>query len=161
VVWDASWIPEQTSPVKVVAKLTDENGLSALTLELSLPSVHAGTVVRMYRPYDVPARWQTRAGNKHSKVYIPDDLSRAVAARAALVSWCVRHVDEFDELGVNGRATARRIGADHDHSVDEIDVPLTYLLQGENAFYTMAATPHHSIEVMWPGIVLKVKYAAR
>ena len=154
------WLPEQAAPPQVAAVITQRDGFAVVTGESPPPPLPGSDIaVKMYRPHDVPPCWQTRAGREHvCSVDISDDLSHAVAAKAVFVSWCGAHADAF---GVNGFVLSGSVGEDHDYGYDEVDVPLEYLRPGRNRFFTRSATHHHGIEVMWPGVVLKVAYRRR
>jgi hypothetical protein len=157
ITWDTSWIPDQNLPIKIMARITDNNGISYITPAVERVKFERETgSVRLYRPYDVPERWATRAGATHScKVSIRDDLNRAAEAKMMLVNW-----DGYltDEIGINGQKIVKNTGLDHDISYNEISIPLDMLKPGMNMPYTYSATEHHGIEVNWPGIALKIRY---
>ncbi|MNO04359.1 hypothetical protein D3C81_2253670 [compost metagenome] len=50
------------------------------------------------------------------------------------------------------------MGYSHDISYDEVAVPVSLIKKGENEFYIYSKTKEHAVEVMWPGIALKVLY---
>src|SRR5690606_13214702 len=55
------WLPQQASPPRAVAMITQDDGFAVVTPEsppIPLPS--SKIVVKMYRPHDVPPCWQTR-----------------------------------------------------------------------------------------------------
>ena len=66
---------------------------------------------------------------------------------------------EAEEIGLNGTKLLRRIGRNHDFACTEVEIPLSMLVGGENEVYTFASTLQHGIEVLWPGPVIKVRYA--
>jgi hypothetical protein len=110
----------------------------------------------MYKPYDVPKRWSTRAGKKHqSKVNVEDDLSKATAAKVIMVTW---NGVAAEEIGLNDQKVVAKVGKNHDLSHDEFPVPLNVIKPGVNTLYTFSTTKHHGIEVQWPGMVLLVQY---
>lgn len=155
--WDTSWVPDQIEPMKFAACITDESGIcymSEIVENVSL--TRKDQSVKMYKPYDVPTKWQTRDGMFQScKADVQDDLSKAVQAKMILRTWSGLHADE---IGINDNKVVERIGNDHNYSHDEIDVPLKLIRKGTNLLYTKSMTPEHGIEVFWPGIVLKVQF---
>jgi hypothetical protein len=157
--WDTAWVPDQPRPMRVCARLTDSAGVSAMTPAVEgIRLVRRGRSVRLYPPQDVPTGWQTRAGKTHEcKVNVTGDLSKAVAARMILVTWCGTHADA---VGINGRKVVAKVGRNHDYSCDAIPVPVEWIRPGVNTLYTHATTEHHGIEVQWPGIALVVQYEA-
>jgi hypothetical protein len=156
--WRTDWIPDQDRPLQIVARIRNTDGLYYMTdvvddLILTRPD----RSVVLYEPYDVPGRWQTRSGNarQDNQVFIPHDLHRAAAAQLILATWSGGHADS---IGINDRQVVRRVGWTHDYSFDEIPAPLELLRVGTNDLFTAAGTSHHGIEVLWPGIALKVQY---
>jgi hypothetical protein len=156
VTWDTTWVPTQSEPIRVAARIVDTTGICFVTPavdELRLARRHT---VRMYRPYEVPRGWSTRAGSRHfCKVNVADDLTRAVAAKIIMVTW---NGVAADEIGINDTKVVARVGKDHDLSHDEFPVPVEYLRPGVNTLYTFSDTTHHGIEVNWPGMVLMIRY---
>lgn len=157
--WHTDWVPDQDRPLQLMARIRDADGLFYMTdsvdgLVLSRPN----RSVVLYEPYDVPGQWQTRGSNgyQHNQVFIPHDLDQAVAAQLILATWSGGHADS---IGINDRQVVPRVGWTHDYSYDEVPVPLDLLRLGTNELFTASRTSHHGVEVLWPGIALKVQYA--
>ncbi len=157
-IWPTTWVPDQPGPVKIMARLTDESGLSYMTQPVDeLILDRPGKAVKLYRPFDVPASWQTRVGSRQgAKLFIGHDLERATAAQMMLVTWSGGHADA---IGINDSTVVKRVGGTHAYSLDAVEVPLDLLRSGTNTTFTFAKTIHHGIEVMWPGIALMVQYS--
>ncbi len=155
--WHTTWVPDQDQPMQIMARIKDETGLIYITPAVAgINLERRGTSVKLYKPFNVPARWQTRTGSTHSsKVFVPDDLSRAEAARMVLTTW---NGASADAVGINGFKVSAGPGRDHNYSYDEIPVPLDAIRSGTNTLYTMDGTSHHGIEVLWPGIAMLVRY---
>jgi hypothetical protein len=155
---DTEWIPDQDQPLKIAALITDYAGITRRSAEAEIPWPARRAMCRMYKPRNVPACWQSRDGQRHScSIDIPDNLKRAVEARLVVASW---NGYEADGLGINGRQLVQRIGRNHDFALNELGIPPSVLRQGDNEIYTYGSTPHHGIEVLWPGPVIKVRYGA-
>jgi hypothetical protein len=153
---DTSWIPEQSEPIGIMARITDYEGISRVSSIEELPWRRSRETCRLYTPRDVPACWQSRDGQRHScTVAIPDNLDRATAARMLVSTW---NGYGAEEIGVNGEKLLPRIGRNHDFALSRAEIPLSVLRTGENMIYTHGTTPHHGIEVLWPGPVIKVRY---
>ena len=154
--WDNAWIPTQDQPMKVLARITDSTGMSYITPAVENISLRRSHTVRMYKPYDVPRRWSSRAGNKHQcKTDVNDDLSKATAAKIIMVTW---NGVAANEIGINDQKVVGKVGKGHELSHDEFPVPLNLIKPGVNTLYTFSKTEHHGIEVQWPGMVLLVQY---
>ncbi len=155
VTWDTDWIPTQEKPIAVCARITDANGICFVTPAVEGLRLARPYSVRMYRPYDVPKRWATRAGKRHEcKVDIDRDLAIATAAKIVMVTW---NGEGAEEIGIGGKKVVDKIGKNHDLSHDEFPVPLEMLRPGTNLLHTFSRTEHHGIEVQWPGMVLMVR----
>jgi hypothetical protein len=153
---DTSWIPEQGEPMGIMARITDYEGMSRVSPVVELPWSRGEEKCLMYTPRGVPACWQSRDGIRHScTLDIRDNLDRAKEARMIICTW---NGYEADEIGINGKKLLPRIGRNHDFALAEIELPLAMLRKGKNQVYTCSSTPHHGIEVLWPGPVMKVRY---
>ncbi len=158
VTWDTTWVPDQDRPVLLSARITDSNGISAMSPLIELQIQREGRSVRMYTSRDVPENFGSRVGRRKScTLNVPDDLSRATAARIVLSTWSAAHAEA---IGLNGRILVPNIGKVHWFSYDAIPVPLDLLRRGDNEFYVFSTTEEHAAEVNWPGPVLLVEYAA-
>jgi hypothetical protein len=156
VTWDNAWVPTQDKPMKIMARIVDATGMCYMTPAVEDIHLVRDKTVRMYKPYDMPKRWSSRAGNTHKcKVDVNDDLSKAVAARIVMATW---NGVAADEIGINGKKVVTNVGKGHDPSYDAFDVPLNLIESGTNTLYTHSTTIHHGIEVQWPGMVLLVRY---
>ena len=157
VVWSTGWIPDQPEPMAVMARIRDESGVYHMTEaveELVLDRRHHS--VRMYKPYNVPPGWISRAGRTLSaKVFVPT-LSDMVDGRAEISTWSGLHADD---IALNRTTIANRVGKDHNYAHNRIEIPLDLLRAGINSFSTSSATTQHGIEVMWPGITLLARFS--
>ncbi|MCK4965529.1 VCBS repeat-containing protein, partial [bacterium] len=155
--WNTDWLPDQTKPIKIMARIVDKNNMCYLTEAVkNIQFVRKDGSVKLYKPYDIPERWATRADRTHTcKVNIGDDLSKAVSAKMMLSSWNGLHAEV---IGINEKKIVENVGLSHDISYDEIEVPLNLIKQGVNTIHTYSSTRHHGIEVNWPGPVMKIAY---
>ncbi|SVC58332.1 uncharacterized protein METZ01_LOCUS311186 [marine metagenome] len=106
--WFTEWIPDQDEPMAVAARIRDERGIYYMTaavegLELDR-SQHS---VRLYKPYNVPAGWVSRAGRTvGANVFVPT-VSGMIEARAELTTWSGLHAEA---INLNRMMTAPRVG---------------------------------------------------
>jgi len=140
----------------VMARIRDEKGMVYITEPVQgLTLDRAEHSVRMYKPYHVPVGWISRAGRTvAADVFVPT-LESATDARAVITTWSGAHADD---ISLNRSTLVPRVGRDHAYSRNSLDVPLGLLRPGTNSFFTFSATTHHGIKVMWPGIVLFVRF---
>lgn len=156
VTWDTSWVPTQTKPVKLVARIKNRDGLYFVTDVIDGLTLARPYSVEMCKPYDMPRRWSSRAGQRHGcDADVAGNIDRAIAAQITMSTW---NGVAADEIGINDEKVVGPIGKDHDLSYDTFDVPLDLIRAGRNRLYTFSTTEHHGIEVQWPGMVLFIKY---
>lgn len=157
VTWDSRWVPDQSEAVELMARVRRRDGLYHLTEPVKgLRLQREDRSVQLYKPYNVPSRWQARTGRTQSNnVYIPHDLQDVVAAQMILRSWSGGHAEA---IGLNEVSIVPRVGRPHGRSYDILEVPADLLQSGKNTAYTFSDTEEHGIEVLWPGIALKVAY---
>ena len=156
VAWDTTWIPTQEEPIEVAARIVDRGGVCFVTQAVEGLRLARPYSVRMYKPYDVPRQWSTRAGNRHEcKVNVEDDLTGAVAAKVVMVTW---NGVAADAIGIGEAKVVGNLGKNHNLSHDEFPVALRLIRSGANTLFTSSATTHHGIEVQWPGMVLMIRY---
>ncbi len=160
--WNTSWIPDQTRPVKLALKLTDQTGLSYMTPAVeNVIFFRPDWAVKMYLPADLPERFSARNGSSKSvSIAVGDDLEHARTARLIMSSWSARTNDgSRHEVLINGHKLADNFGKFHDHSFDELNVPLEWLKQGENEISVSSDFKGHALEINWPGPALLIAYA--
>lgn len=156
--WNISWIPIQVQDVKLLARITDYEGITYITPIKSIPAEYFSTKVKIYKSSDMPIGWQSRDGNIFSCNFnIEEDINSDILKKAIifLSTW---NGLECDKIEINRQTILNRIGRNHDYSCDEINMPITLLKTGVNTFSTSSYTKGHGIEVLWPGITVKIKY---
>lgn len=147
VAWDATWLPDQVEPMHLAARVTGTNGVMILTEEVRHVRLERpGYAVELCTPYNVPAGWVTRKGRMGQRFEVRGDPSAALEARMRFRSW-----GENDGAG----------GWINDHAFPELRdgaaVDPSWLRTGANTFET-AKGGHHGLEVVWPGVVILVRY---
>jgi hypothetical protein len=156
VTWDTQWVPDQSEPVLLAARLTDAHGITYITRPVEVRLARDDRSVKMFTSPDVPENFSVRTGaRKECTIPIDADLGRARAARLVLSTWSAAHADE---VGLNGDKLLDRIGPVHNFSFDSIPVPLNHLRRGVNKFHIFSNTKEHAAEVNWPGPVLLVEF---
>lgn len=156
VTWDTSWVPDQDQPVRIVAWITNNDGVTYVTPEVKVTLSRLGRSVKMYKPYDVPEVFGVRVKQRKTcKIDVADDPAKAAAARLFLSTWSAAHAEE---IGLNGRVLVKSIGAIHNYSYDAIPVPLDAIRKGVNTFHIYSGTQEHAAEVNWPGPVLMLEF---
>jgi len=160
--WKTDWAPDQVAPMKIMALLVDDSLLTWVTpvvdgLTLGRRSVS----VKLYKGHDVPAKFHVRAGATMSnKIYLGDDPLRGRGARLFIPSWSICWADA---IGVNGKKISGALtGEWNTYWPAVIDFPAKFLKKGVNEPYIFSTTTtRHGVDILWPGMEIKVQYPAR
>ncbi|MFH1568560.1 MAG: hypothetical protein ABIL09_11240 [Gemmatimonadota bacterium] len=158
--WGTDWVPDQNEPMAIAARVRGRDGVCSITEVVDgLVLARPDRAVHLCKPFAVPPRWQTRDGQRQGcRVRLPTAAASIEAARLVLATWSGGHADA---IGIDRTPVVERVGLEHDYSLDEVEVPVELLHDGEMELYTEARTEHHGIEVLWPGICLKVREKRR
>ena len=162
VTWDTTWVPDQSQPIQLAARITDETGLTFLTEAVGESKlVRPGHSVELCKPYDVPKKWVTRSGEKEQKFRVTGDLSKAVAAQLVWVSWSPGYMNG---LFINGTRVFEAEGPRYAYYAHRVPLKdLSVFVSGENTLKTGLTPKHngqmvHGMEVNWPGIMVLIQY---
>ncbi|MCS6839199.1 MAG: Ig-like domain-containing protein [Roseiflexus sp.] len=177
--WDTEWVPDQDQPIQLMARITDNTGVSYMTPAVTVTFNRVGRSVRMYttwsdyygrRVFGPPRNFgfnqysQPRIG-KTAFISVPDPLTNATRARFMLYSWSARSsVESSTTVAVNRRSIwpSTAFGIYHDYSFDAVvfNDPRAFLNQGDNILRIWSNRTDHALEVLWPGPALFVEYSA-
>ena len=164
VMWSTKWVPDQTQPIRIAARIVDETGLIYMTAPQDLTLNRPGVSVELCKPYDVPAKWVTRR-DEHAEYFdLAGDPQQAKALQLAWSSWSpgymngitINDVKVFDCEGPKYKSFTHRV------TVDDVSM----LRRGQNTLQTGKTPLHngqmvHGMEVNWPGIMVLVRYEDR
>jgi hypothetical protein len=158
--WNTEWVPDQSQPVRLVARVVDAAGWHTITPVVEgLRFARRGRVVHMIKATDMPTAFGVRAKSEKSCTLEVAELPAAPArARIKILSWSGSHVER---IKFNDTELSPKIGREHDFAVDLIDVPPEAVKRGRNTFSMFSATTHHAAEVDWPGPVLLLEFAKK
>ncbi|MEK7676031.1 MAG: hypothetical protein AAB676_09390 [Verrucomicrobiota bacterium] len=157
VTWQNQWLPDQSQPLRLVARITDQNSVTSLSPAIEgVRLARAGRSVTMHRATMVPERFTARAGKRMScPIELPASLAGVRAARLAVSTWSgSTDRDCAHEISLNERRVANRFGRFHDYSFDLLEVPVELLKPGTNEFGIYSEFEGHGFEINWPGPVL-------
>jgi len=159
--WNTEWLPDQSQKIKIMARVTRQDGLVYFTPivdELGLDRDH---IVHLIKPYNQPAFWVTRSGEFAQQFDLP---IRPEAAQEVKLYWRSWSPCYAEGLVLNGQAL--QIEEDwpcydyfeHEQTLESF----SFLNEGKNTLKTLKTPLHegkmvHGMEVQWPGIMLKVK----
>lgn len=160
---DVRWMPDQSLPIRVRARITDRAGITYLTPPVEniiQQREHRG--VRMIKCDVVPEKWMSRGGKESPKGLFTvreGDLAGATFARLVLSTWSGDVEDtSVHELRLNGQRLASRFGEFHNYAQNALEVPFDRLKVGPNEISTFSTFSGHMFEINWPGPVLLIEY---
>ncbi|MEM9673463.1 MAG: hypothetical protein AAF992_12765 [Bacteroidota bacterium] len=161
--WNTEWLPDQPEPMKVYARVTTVDGLIYATPALNtLELPERNYSVKLYKPYDQPAKWVTRSGEFSSKFRISEDVEQASEYQLIWISWSPCY---SNGILLNDHLVYSRQDPCYDAMLHVVNLENTdYLQSGENTITTLKTSLFqgqmvHGMEVQWPGIMVKVRYS--
>jgi hypothetical protein len=163
--WDTQWIPDQSEPFRLGARITDTTGLTYFTESVDGLTFDRGEFsVELCKPYDVPKKWVTRSGEHAEKFRVRGNLAQATAARLVWCSWSPGYMEG---IYINDQQVFEREGPRYAYFVHNVPLDdLSVFKPGENVLKT-GKTPKyngkivHGMEVNWPGVMVLIQYRKR
>ena len=160
--WDTSWIPDQSEPMCIAARITDSTGMTYQTEAISgLKLQRTKRSVELCTPYDIPQKWVTRSGEKSEYFDVQGDLQHARAAQLVWSSWSPGYMRG---ISINGKQVFDREGPRYQTYYHRVTLnDLSGFNAGRNKL-TTGMTPKidgemvHGMEVNWPGIMVLIQY---
>jgi hypothetical protein len=159
--FDASWLPNQSTPVHVRAIITDEQGISTMTQPIQLVQKRTNRLVTMIKPSSVAERCSARAGKESPawQIDFTGDRSKLRSAKLLLSTWSGNVDDDSQhELRWNGSKLAERFGVFHNYDFDYLNIPIDSIKDGSNQVTVFSTYLGHAFEINWPGPVLILEY---
>lgn len=157
VTWDTTWIPSQSRPFRIAARIRGSDGIYYITPAVTGISLNRSDTVVRYSHSSIPKDWITNSFHpmKEAFTVIPS-LAGATTARMFARTW--NGVDA-EEIGINATRVSSYIGnKSHDIDWTETALNLSILKEGTNSIYTKGTSKEHGIEVLWPGLEIFVRY---
>jgi len=164
VMWDASWIPDQSQPIQLAARVVHADGLIRMTPAVEVLQPERDYAIELARPYRLPGNWSTREDSLYGYIALHGDPDEALAMQIGWRSWSPCYAEG---VFINGAKVWDKndLCYEYDEHRVTIDNP-DFLKRGENVIAT-GFTPLydgkmvHGMEVQWPGIMAKVKYRTK
>jgi hypothetical protein len=162
VVWDTSWTPDQRQAMGVAARIIDTGGMIFMTPAVTdLAFDRGGLSVELCKPYDVPKKWATRAGEMSEHFDVTGDLKKAVAAQLVWSSWSPGYMRG---VSINGTRVFECEGPRYEYYFHRVPVSQMDVFKPGVNTLTTGKTPLidgkmvHGMEVNWPGIMVLIQY---
>jgi hypothetical protein len=158
--WPTKWIADQRQPMRLIARVTDANGVIAMTPVVDGLTFKRDRTVVFYPASGVKQFFNSQRGRRSSCTL--NWIERPQKASAAHLILATHGPHEMPaEFGLNGHKLAtvepqpKGQGSKVYH---EVEVPLALLKPGDNEFYLFSDTPGHAIEGSWPGPALFLEF---
>jgi hypothetical protein len=160
ITWNTEWLPDQTKPMQIAARVTDENGAIYMTKAVENLTLKRPYKVELCKPYDMPRRWATREREFSSAFDIKGNPNNAEKFRIVATTWSPGYMNG---LYVNNWLLMDRESCKYCfHIIDKV-IEHPEWLQNMNEIKT-GHTPlvkgkmTHGTEIQYPGFMVLVKY---
>lgn len=160
--WDTRWIPDQQAPIRIKARLTFADGTIIWTEEISDLELSRSYAVKLIKPFGVPENWVTRESDFTEMLQIDAD-EKPIDALLIWRSWSPCY---DTGILINNKKVEMQKGEwpCYDYALHQQKIAPELLRNGLNTLTTLKTPLYngqmvHGMEVQWPGIMLKVKYA--
>ena len=162
--WNLEWLPDQDEPIRLMARVTDDTGMSYMTPEVDgIVLQRTRYSVKMYKTTNMPENYKVRVNEKRESTFEPiSTLSQVSEAKVASIIPIGHMENKYStECGIN-EITLRQYAALPDlHSDFFYDAYMSVdpkaLKKGVNKFFVHSNTDGHMTEVCWPGPALLVR----
>jgi hypothetical protein len=153
--WDTSYLPDQDTPVAVMAKITNQDNVSYITDTVEFIFARENRSVKMYEPSKVPEYFSGHFWNQKNGCVIemPDSLDSIERAWIIMSNWSFAHAME---IGFNDTVVASNAGYVHNFSYARIEIPVE-LIKKTNKVSVFNDAQNHPAEVNWPGPCLFIE----
>ena len=160
VTWNTQWVVDQRQPMRLIARVTDSNGVIRMTPIVDGLTFERARSVKFYPASGVKQLFDARDGA--TAVCTINWVAQRGKAKAARLLFASNGPHEMPgEFGLNGRRLGIVEPQTPSHSFEvyhEVDVPLDVLKTGDNEFYIHSQTKAHAVEGLWPGPALLLEF---
>jgi formylglycine-generating enzyme len=164
IVWDASWVPDQSEPMAIAARVVDATGLTYVTeavqgLRIERPGFHVELANSDNPPPAFTAcqygTW-IHQGRRTQQIHVQSDVARIVDARLVFVGWNAPAWRRFSLNDIWLEETRTEDGAGN-HLLLTLPLrPLSALHSGENEMATIPDAGRQ-MDVFFPGLMVLVR----
>lgn len=163
--WYNKWIPDPAKPIRVMARIMDEDGVYYMTeaaVNLRLERKRKVEMLTIARP-EYPYGYCTLLGNKTTaKLHYKSKLDKATEAKLFISTWSA--IDELKAgtiILVNGDTIVHGFGKHHMYSQDKFPVKLSTLRKTTGHCIVNVVNngkKGHACEINYPGPVLMIAF---
>jgi hypothetical protein len=150
--WNNEWVPSQSGPILIAARVTDDTGLVTITEPVEARLKRPWSV-QMCKPYNIPQKWVSRLAEYTVNFDVEEHEGSIIEAQMLVASW--EHSGKPEVL-INGE----NIGVPDFRNVEITSTPLPphVFKTGTNTLTTTKTlSNHHGTEIQYPGFVIFLK----
>lgn len=160
--WNTEWIPDQTKPMQIAARVRDESGIIYMTQAIEDLRFERDFQVELCKPYNIPRRWATRESEFVAGFDVKGDLSKAESFLVSAVTWSPGYLNG---VYINDFLIMDREACKYCYHIIRREYNETAFLSTMNSVKT-GKTPLyngkmvHGTEIQYPGFMVLVRYKA-
>jgi hypothetical protein len=158
--WNTEWVPDQTKPMALAARITDMNGLIYMTKAVENLSLKRSYKVELCKPFSQPRRWATREMEYVEMFDVKGNIKNAEKFQIAAVTWSPGYMNGvyLNDFLLMDRESCKYcyhiIKKEFDHP--EFLSTMNGLKTGKTPLVGGKMT--HGTEIQYPGFMVLVKY---
>lgn len=158
--WDTEWVPDQTKPMKIAARVTNKDGIIYLTKAVENLHLKRSFTVELCKPYNLPRRWATREMEFVEGFDVKGDLERVEKFLVTAVTWSPGYLNG---VYLNDFLIIDRESCKYCYHIIRREFTEKAYLSSMNGLKT-GKTPYyygkmqHGTEIQYPGFMVLVKY---
>jgi hypothetical protein len=158
--WNTEWVPDQTKPMALTARITDMNGLIYMTKAVENLSFKRSYKVELCKPFSQPRRWATREMEYIEMFDVKGNIKNAEKFQIVAVTWSPGYMNGvyLNDFLLMDRESCKYcyhiIKKEFDHP--EFLSTMNGLKTGKTPLVGGKMT--HGTEIQYPGFMVLVKY---
>jgi hypothetical protein len=158
--WNTEWLPDQTKPMALAARITDMNGLIYMTKAVENLSLKRSYKVELCKPFSQPRRWATREMEYTEMFDVKGNIKNIEKFQITAVTWSPGYMNGvyLNDFLLMDRETCKYcyhiIKKEFDHP--EFLSTMNGLKTGKTPLVGGKMT--HGTEIQYPGFMVLVKY---
>ncbi len=159
-IWNTEWVPDQSRPMALAARVTDMNGIIQMTKAVENLSLKRPYKVELCKPFSQPRRWATREMEYVEMFDIKGNVKNIEKFQISAVTWSPGYLNGvyLNDFLLMDREACKYcyhiIKREYDHP--EFLSTMNGLKTGKTPLVGGKMT--HGTEIQYPGFMVLVKY---
>lgn len=158
--WNTEWVPDQTNPIQIAARVTNADGVIYMTKAIENLQLKRPFNVELCKPYNIPKRWATREMEFVQAFDVKGDLTKVEKFLVTAVTWSPGYLNG---VYLNDFLIMDRESCKYCYHIIRREYTEKAYLSSMNGLKT-GKTPfyhgkmQHGTEIQYPGFMVLVKY---